>query len=299
MGSINTQNINTTEATLVPDVHPVRRDMTFEFNKETITSWHQEGVMTSNFFNALSVFFPVGEQFFIDSVRHYRELGVIDDDEQLLKDVRHFIGQEAMHGREHRDYNAALDEAGMGALKMDGQVANLLKAVKKILPQSRQLAATCALEHMTAALADSLLQRPDALEKSNPELAAAWRWHALEETEHKAVAFDVFQKAVGDDTDTRAYLNRSSAMVTAMVIFWPMALTYWAQMNYRSGHLFDLKGWGKSIKFLMGPKKGVMTPAAKDLFTYFKRGFHPWDHDNSAYLSELAEMEKKYTRAKK
>jgi len=283
------------QTTAVPDVHPVRRDMTFKFDKDTITNWHEEGVIISNFFNALSVFFPDGEQFFIDSVRHYRDTGVIDD-EQLKKDVRHFIGQEAMHGREHRDYNAALDAAGMGAHKMEKQVTGLLNVLRKVLPAKMQLSTTCALEHFTAAMADSLLRAPEVLDKSDPSLAAAWKWHALEETEHKAVAFDVYQKAVGSDDDAVIYFERSLAMALAMAVFWPMMLTYWAQMNYRSGELFNVKGWAKSIKYLIGPKKGVLTPAAKDLFTYFRKGFHPWDHDNSAYLSMLPEMEKLYTK---
>ena len=56
-----------------------------------------------------------------------------------------------------------------------------------------RLAATVALEHLTAILAAALLDgRSGSLAGADPRVAELWRWHAVEETEHKSVAFDVY-----------------------------------------------------------------------------------------------------------
>src|SRR6266513_6375439 len=58
---------------------------------------------------ALSAVFPDGEDFFVRSVRRFRDQVT---DPALKRQVAGFIGQEAMHGREHRALNDRLDELG-------------------------------------------------------------------------------------------------------------------------------------------------------------------------------------------
>ena len=92
------------------NILPTRRNLRFKLNPSKALTWHQDGRNVSQFLNTLSLFFPVGERFFIDSVRHYRDR-VQDPD--LKKAVAAFIGQEAMHGREHEEYNGFVNEAGV------------------------------------------------------------------------------------------------------------------------------------------------------------------------------------------
>src|SRR5690606_41942592 len=52
---------------------------------------------------------------------------------------------------------------------------------------------TCALEHFTAMLAETILEHPEMLEGMDERVLPLWLWHAVEESEHKSVAFDVYQ----------------------------------------------------------------------------------------------------------
>src|SRR5699024_7840331 len=80
-------------------VMPVRRDVTFSLPPDRIHDWTGEGVHYTMLENTMSLVIPVGERFFIDSVRYYRDQ---IQDAGLKQAVKAFIGQEAMHGREHR-----------------------------------------------------------------------------------------------------------------------------------------------------------------------------------------------------
>ena len=91
---------------------PIRRDIHFDLPAERIKNWHEQGPFITHFFNALSLLFPQGELFFMDSVRHYRQR---IDDPELKQQIQGFIGQEAMHSREHVAYNDLMQAAGLAA----------------------------------------------------------------------------------------------------------------------------------------------------------------------------------------
>ncbi len=123
-----------------------------------------------------------------------------------------------MHGREHERYNQLLQDSSMPVQSMERLVIRVLGLAWKLTPQSWQLATTLALEHQTAIIADLLLSNPDLLVGSDPAFRRLWQWNALEETEHKAVAYDVWNEAVG--TGSVAYLVRSASMVVTSLAFW-------------------------------------------------------------------------------
>jgi predicted metal-dependent hydrolase len=225
----------------------------------------------------------VGERFFIDSVRNYRDQIT---DPELKKAVTAFIGQEAMHGREHEEYNDFVAQAGIPLYAQEAFVARLLKAVQDYSPQSFQLAATVALEHLTAILGGGLLDLPEILEGADDGYKAIWNWHALEETEHKAVAFDVYQVAIGDDSNLGAYALRSGTLVAATGIFFALMIPYYVHNVRIKGGLTDLKGWRAVAKHTWG-KRGIFRNITKPWFDWFKPGFHPWDHDNSEQLKNF------------
>lgn len=262
---------------------PIRRDLKFHLPADKVTDWHKTGMHVSQFFNTMSLFFPVGERFFIDAVRSYRDV-VTDPD--LKKAVTAFIGQEAMHGREHEELNELLEAAGVPAVAQEKFVYQLLKGVEKVTPKIFPLAATVALEHLTAILADSLLRHPETTEGSDERFVALWNWHALEETEHKAVAFDVYTTVMGKSLS--GYVIRTSALVIATAVFLAILYPYYVENVRRKGGLFNLKGWVTSFQYQWG-RPGTLRHAIKPWLDWFKPGFHPWDHDNRHFLARMDE----------
>ncbi len=265
---------------------PIRRDLRFALPANRINNWHAQGLHVTQFFNTLSVFFPSGERFFIDSVRHFRKHEALQAPE-LQQAITAFIGQEAMHGREHEDYNELMQAAGLPAERMEHLVIRILEYVRVNAAPEVRLAATIALEHFTAILADSLLSRDAVIGGSETRFAALWRWHALEETEHKAVAYDVWEAVMGKDL--RAYALRSSVMVLATVVFWALIVPFLIENVRRNGGALSLRGWWSLLSFHVG-KPGMLRRIAGPYLDYFRPGFHPWQHDNRHYLAEMEQL---------
>lgn len=267
---------------------PVRRDLQFKLADVDLKTWNANGPLVSAYMNTLSLFFPDGERFFIHSLRHYRDQIT---DPELKAQVTGFIGQEAMHGREHEEYNERLAEQGMPAEELVQSIFKIIEAAKR-LPESAQLSITIALEHFTAIYGDLLLRKPELIEGSNPTMKAMWQWHALEETEHKAVAFDVYSKVVG--SDLRAYLLRTSTLVVITSIFLSLIAAAMARMLIADKT--TKKGpreWAKFAWFMLGPSGGLRGIALPWL-DYFKPGFHPWDHDNRHFLNQIDAINEQY-----
>lgn len=258
----------------------VRRDLRFDFADVNLRTWHPDGLHVAHFFNALSVFFPEGEKFFIDCVRHHADR---IRSARLKREVKGFIGQEAMHSREHRRYNDALADAGLPIEVLEGVVKRHLALVRKQAAPADALAATIALEHFTAIMADVLLSDDRLLDGADARLAAVWRWHAIEETEHKAVAYDVYCEAVG--TDRAAYVRRVIVMLATSVDFWLRVFRCHLALVRADGALGDLRGWAALFRFLF-VSPGGLRKLARPWLQYFRRDFHPWQHDNFHYVEQ-------------
>ena len=262
---------------------PIRRNLKFNLNPAKALTWHRDGLNVSQFLNTMSLFFPVGERFFIDSVRNYRDQIT---DPELKKAVTAFIGQEAMHGREHDEYNNYVADSGIPLHAQEEVVTQLLNAVQAYTPKAFQLAATVALEHLTAILGGGLLDLPEIMDGSDPGYQAIWNWHALEETEHKAVAFDVYTTVIGRDSNPGAYALRTSTLVAATGIFFALFIPFYLHNVRIKGGLTDLKGWRAVAKHTWG-KKGIFRNITLPWLDWFKPGFHPWDHDNRQHLENF------------
>ncbi|MGH8447430.1 MAG: metal-dependent hydrolase [Solimonas sp.] len=275
--------MNTQEQTPASDIAimPTRRDLHFKLPQERVGDWHNEGRHVSHFFNALSLFFPDGERFFIHAVRHYRDRIT---DPTLQRAVTAFIGQEAMHGREHTECNEMLDRAGLPGASLQGFVFRLTERLK-FLPKAVQLAITIALEHLTAIMANALLQDRRVVGDAEPHFARMWRWHALEETEHKAVAYDVWRAVM--PRSLGSYLIRTTTLVFASALFWPLVLTFMWRLTRADAQARAERGGWRHTFYCMLVSPGPLRRCAGDWFDYFKPGFHPWMHDNRQYLSSL------------
>lgn len=276
----------------LPVVHPVRRNLAFNLPAENLANWHPAGSHITTFINTLSIFFPLGERFFIESVRHYSASGAIKDPE-LLEDVKQFIAQEAMHGREHVVYNDALGELGYDVKSMEQRVDWVLKNVSK-LPPSMRISVTTALEHFTAVMAGFLLDTPEVMRDVDDDIAGLWHWHALEETEHKAVAFDVMHHALGNSP--QVYAIRSITMVLTTALFWVLVAEFYIRNLKRRKSLGNGKGWKSFAQFGFSRDIGLFRKLVKPYLDYFKPSFHPWHHDNRHHLDGIDEFSNRYLK---
>ncbi len=257
--------------------------MGFEFGEKVPRYWLNDSYTLSHTMNALSVLFPQGEQFFVDSVRYYQDQ---IKDPKLKKEVRGFIGQEAMHSLEHKSMNQHVRDQGMPVEELEEHLEVVLGIARK-LPERHQLAITCALEHMTAMMADMLLARDDVREDMHETMRPLWVWHAIEETEHKAVAYDVFNQAGGTYAERTFYLAFSTAALGVMASYFTTRM----MLNDRKN--FSLKDSARGLWRMWG-RKGTFSSLIPTWLEYFKPGFHPWDHDNSELIARFKEQINEY-----
>jgi predicted metal-dependent hydrolase len=244
------------------------RNIHFGFDKELPLNWHSGDPATSRFYDALSLLFPSGERMFIDSVRLFA-----DDitDPKLKADIRAFIAQEAIHSREHAHYNALLTAQGIDVDGFGRLAERVVKFAERWTPKKAQLAITCAFEHYTALFAEAILGDPRVMADAHPFYRDLWRWHAMEEEEHKAVAFDVYRTVAPGVT---GYLLRVYAMTIATFDFMITVPLIQLWLMVKAGEATNLRSWGRAYKH-MWFSPGVWRHVMFGIFDYMRPGFHP------------------------
>jgi predicted metal-dependent hydrolase len=261
-----------TDLTITP------RDRRFGRTGKASRHWLNNDPFATAFFNALSITFPRGEAFFIDSVRAFRE-GV---PEKLGHEIAAFIKQEVVHSREHLAFNRQVTDQGYDVSRLDADVTMVLDLAYRRPPIVR-LAATMALEHFTAILAHELLRDFCYLDGADPELAALWRWHAVEEIEHKGVAHDTWVHATRDWPRLRRWWVKSLMMLIVTRHF----------LHHRARGMIDLlrqdgiggfRAWGGLLRYALA-QPGMVRRVALPWLGYFLPGFHPWKVDDRALIA--------------
>lgn len=241
--------------------------------------WVNKDLVETHFYNALSLTFPEGEKFFIESVRNFRHLA----QGKLEKDIKDFILQEAYHSREHLHFNKHLDPQHYPIEKIETLVKKRLGRARSRGPRI-MLAATTVLEHFTSILAADLLKHPELFEHVEGEVKKMWFWHALEESEHKGVAFDLWQLVQSSTPSAIQYLRRLRALIFVSVFFMANVsrITLWlmAADNFRGP-----KAWYSYLRFLISPR-GLVRRHFRLYIDWLRPGFHPWDHDNRKQILE-------------
>ncbi len=232
-------------------------------------------LVSSHVVAGLSSVFPDGEDFFVRSVRHFRDQIT---DPVLKRQVAGFIGQESVHGREHRVLNDKLAELGYPTKKVERLTKAGLALRWRVLPPKSNLAVTAALEHFTATLAELLMtdeQTRDAI--GHESVRNLFLWHALEESEHKAVAFDVY-RAVGGTERMRVWTMKIIRLGFILgSILEVVASLATDPATYKRGAL------RKSLARFRG--SNVVSKRVWDqLREYDRPGFHPDDHDTTALI---------------
>ena len=226
---------------------------------------------------SLSAVFPDGEDYFVRSVRHFRDQIT---DPVLKRQVAGFIGQEAMHGREHRALNDRLQELGYPTKRFERITKRGLAFRERVAPATANLAATAGLEHFTATLAEMLLTNEEARRLFGDEaLKNLFLWHALEESEHKAVAFDVY-KAVGGSERTRVWTMTSLRYGFVIGMTFSVIISLLGDRDtYRRGKL--RRSWST---FRHSPL--VSREIWDQLRDYNRPDFHPDDRDTNELVEQ-------------
>ena len=270
---------------------PVRR-MQFDFN-EVPEYWMNGSAGLTHFMTALSALFPAGEKFFIDSVRAVRQHPAVKNNEALQKEISGFIGQEAMHTHEHAGFNASAEKYGHNVSRLEKYTDIVIQSFRKtaafagkpfgVSQQMIDLIGTTALEHFTATIASELLRNQHIQELMSDEtMKTMWLWHAIEENEHKAVAYDVFEAVFGQGI--KAYAVRTGGLALAMVILF-FVQSYFVMRLLKDDEQLNLQSLQDIYTYGYSPSKGIITGMGKEMLAYFKPGFHPNDLDTVELLN--------------
>ena len=253
------------------------RNLRFGIPKDVPRHWFDNDPFMTHFMNALTLTFPRGERSFIESVKAVRDKV---KSPALRADIVGFLGQEALHSREHDALNDVLEAMGYPIHALEREFSARLDQREHSMSEKSRLAFTAAVEHLTALFGRILLTKEEVRDMIHPELRAIWMWHALEEIEHKAVAFDVYQDVFDDETTRRV------ALILATGLF--LSFTHYAQYQLlkRDGLANKPSVWAKGLWKLWGPK-GLGRSAIPTWVDYLRRDFHPWHEDDSGLIAEF------------
>ncbi|MEY4764869.1 MAG: hypothetical protein RI907_1542 [Pseudomonadota bacterium] len=248
----------------------VRENLDFGLDQDIPRHWVGGDAFKTRFFDAMSTLFPAGEKFFIVSVRAFKDQITSP---KLATEVRDFTRQEAQHSLVHRQFNDRLKAQGVDVDAINAELEqSLFVDIPKVTTPTQRLAATSALEHLTSMMCTCFFERKDLLAACDPRVRAMYAWHAIEEVEHKAVAFDVLV-----DVAKAGYFRRNISMLAVSIGF---PFTVARIMN----HMFEVDGfsrwqraklWAKGLWWFWGPK-GLFPATLGYYFAYYKPGFHPW-----------------------
>lgn len=255
---------------------PVRRPQ-FDFSGIQFLAY-DDNVLGTVFWAVLQGLFPDGERFFIKAVRDCRKLV---DDPVLQREIDAFMGQEANHGRAHRDLNIMVEKLyGIDLSTIERRMERLMNLFNRVHSPMQRLAMTAGAEHFTATVARFLLRHPEYLAGFRDEsIRHLVMWHALEEREHRAVAFDVYQKAGG------TYWMRAVMFPWLLAVLTPWALFEILRLTARHGGFDDRAELRRGYESLLG-RKGILMKIGPGLRDYFRRDFHPNDDDQSTLEAE-------------
>jgi predicted metal-dependent hydrolase len=273
-------------ATTLPtpaDLSITPRDRRFGRDAATPRLWHGGRIEATAIYNALSATFPIGEAYFVESVRKFRE----GAPPKLAEEIKGFTTQEAIHSREHDAFNKRAADAGYDLSKLEQRVSERL-AITRDRPPIVNVAATMALEHFTAILAHQLLANPRHLAGAEPEAADLWRWHAVEEIEHKGVAYDTWLFATRDWPRYKRWKVKAKVMLLVTRNFL-VDRTAGALELMRQDGVTGLKAWSLLMSYLW-LRPGMFRKIAGAWLKYFLPGFHPWNEDDRHLLGAYASI---------
>jgi uncharacterized protein len=270
--------------------HPIvpRQSLQFGLDQQDIPKyWFGGDPFKTRFWDALSIIFPPGEKFFMNCVRDYRDQ---ISDPKLLQEIKDFNIQEAQHSMVHRQDNDRLRRQGVDVDRLTQFVDTMLnKDYRTKYSKAHTLSLTSALEHFTSIIAHSLFDKRDVMKEADPRVRAMYAWHAIEEVEHKGVAYDVMI-----DYAKVGYFKRALGLVHASVMFPYVIFTIQRHLMIHDGFTVAERArmMAGGLWWLFKPG-GLLAPMAKHYWTYYKPGYHPWQEaEQPGYEEWLAAFDR-------
>ncbi|HJV41410.1 metal-dependent hydrolase [Caulobacter sp.] len=259
------------------DVAP--RDIRFSLETARQGHWLGGDPVATAVFNAMSLTFPDGERMFMDAVKAYRDRLT----GKLAQDAKGFIAQEAIHSREHHQLNSLIDRERYPVAEIEAMIRKRVTFARERGPMA-MLISTIALEHFTAMMAEMHARHRDLFDTTDPEIEKLWRWHAMEETEHKAVAYDVFLEVTKDWSPLKRYVVRCRAMALVTIMFTRNITRYAARLLEADGYTPEAAL--KAVKRFVWRDPGLFRRGGKTYFAWYRPGFHPWDQDDRPLVAD-------------
>ena len=254
------------------------RDLRFGRGERLACWWLGGNPVATAFYNALSVTFPKGESFFVDSVRRFRD----GAGPRLAAEIAAFTRQEVLHTREHAAFNRRVADAGYDVTPLERRVDDRLATIR-VRPPIVSLAATMALEHFTAILAHALLADSRHLAGGDPEVTAMWRWHAIEEIEHKGVAYDTWLHATRDWPRLKRWTLKTRVMLLVTGNFLVDRTVGILELLRQDG-LAGPRLW-LAVTWYAFVRPGMVRRILGAWSAFFLPGFHPWNRDDRALIA--------------
>lgn len=263
------------------------RHMKFDFDPVKIDhKFYMDAELASAYFASLSIFLTRGEDLVIDTARYHRDF---ISDPLLKQRVTSLIGQEAIHSKMHEELNEAYLIRDLPVKLFRTWAGWAFEYGFERLPQPMKLSLMAGIEHFTAVLAEYMMNHEEIFFRSQDEKQRAiWMWHMLEESEHKDIAFDVFQELSNN------YLLRIAgffpALITILVLI--SAASFLVPFYRNPKNLISLRYWREipyNFGLIFGLKDGVYGSSFKHIFDYLRPDFHPNDHDTSEFLEYYKE----------
>jgi len=255
------------------------RNVMFARGRTAERWWNGGDAVATAFYNSLSLTFPKGEAFFIDSVRNFRDSAPSAQQAQIDA----FIKQEAAHSREHAHLNSQVELAGYDVRPMHEDLDSRLAELKD-QPPIVGLVTTVALEHFTAIIAHACLKNERHFKSASPDAARLWKWHAIEEIEHKGVAFDTFLAATQKLSSYKRWKFRSLVMLHISYTFLRGRVRAMRQFLRQDG-MDGPRTWLRIFSYLV-IYPGLLRQIFPAWLSFFRPGFHPWQHDDRALAAE-------------
>jgi predicted metal-dependent hydrolase len=253
------------------DIEVKPRDIRFGVADGHSRYWMNGDPVATAVMNAMSLTFPDGERMFIDAVKAYRS----QLSPKLQEDVRNFIAQEAIHSREHVGLNDLIDPEHYPVDEILAEIRSKIGRTRAGGPM-RMLVATIGLEHFTAMMAELRIKSDDQFVNVDPAIERMWRWHAMEEMEHKAVAYDVYMEATRGWSPLKRYLRRCIGMAIITHSFVQSTIERATKLLAADG--FSPKAARRAAARYLWIKPGILRRGVGAYLSWYRPGFHPWDH---------------------
>lgn len=273
MNTMTTPSTDTAKSRVKSGNITIRRT---KFKSLDLHKQYTQSALMSHLLTALSASFPQGEHFFVETVRNVREQ---ISDPHLQADISAFIGQESMHARAHDQFNEHIQSHTYHLKKFDALFEQEMIRLRTLSPR-RQLAATVALEHFTAMIAGYLLKHPRLIQQLPENMASLWIWHAVEEIEHKHVAFDVYQSIFANLAQRRRSMRTitigfltSNALMTGHLL--------WQDRKHSLGNIKQL--WWNARD--LGLLAHMVVSLLPEYLAFYRQDFHPSQIDQTALLT--------------